>query len=103
MKTIMKLPEWTKGRACVHGPATTQWGGKTVEFTYKTGDVDYPYEDRRVKVDYVFAYNGRLYLHGHCLKHNEMRSYRMDGTSMHIGKGETCAVREVSAEQPALF
>jgi hypothetical protein len=103
MKSIMRLPDWTKGRACVHGPLTAAWGGKLVEFTYKTNDVDYPLEVRQVRVDFVFAYNGRTYLHGYCRKHGDIRSYRMDATSMHLGRGETCAIREVVTQQPALF
>ena len=103
MISKLKLPEWTKGKACWHGPLTAQWGGKTVEFTYKTGDLDYPLEARQMRVYAVLAYNGSTYLHGHCLKHNEVRSYKMDSSSMHIGRGETCAIREVVAEQPALF
>lgn len=97
------FPDWTRGKACIHGPATAQWGGKLVEFAYKTGDIDYPLETRQVKVEYVFAFQGRLYLNGFCMKHKEVRSYRMDASSMHVGRGETCAIREVIVEQPALL
>lgn len=91
------LPTWAQRHGAIENVLTAKWASKSVEFTYKTGDLDYPLEDRRLDVRFVFVYNGTAYVHGFCHKHNEMRSYGLRPESMHIGRGETCALREVVA------
>ena len=93
--TLNDLPAWAQRLGAVNTALTEKWGGKLVQFAYKTGDFEYPIEDRQMQIRFVFDYKGCSYIHGRCLKHNDIRSYAMRAGSMHIGRGETCALTEV--------
>jgi predicted DNA-binding transcriptional regulator YafY len=110
--TLNDLPSWTRGQGCINNLATARWGGKQVEFTYKTGDTlgikTTPLEVRKMDVMFVHTYKGCDYVRGYCHTNKEVRSYGLRKETMFIDKGETCALREVvakpvEAQQPVLF
>lgn len=78
--TMSDLPEFARNPRLMgnfHYAQTEVLAGKTVEFKWPSKDVDYPIDNRKVTVKFALTWNGDMYVHGICHKHNALRTYNV--------------------------